>query len=61
MIVTKYELRQGGNIVKQIKWNDRYKLGVDFIDKEHKLLFSTMDRLLSLSENEEKTEWQRRR
>lgn len=57
MIVTKYELRQGGNIVKQIKWNDRYKLGVDFIDKEHKLLFSTMDRLLSLSENEEKTEW----
>lgn len=43
--------------MKQIKWNDRYKLGVDFIDKEHKLLFSTMDRLLSLSENEEKTEW----
>lgn len=40
-----------------IKWNDRYKLGVDFIDKEHKQLFSTMDRLLRLSENEEKSEW----
>ena len=43
--------------MKQVKWNDWYKLGVDFIDKEHKQLFSTMDRLLKLSENEEKTEW----
>lgn len=43
--------------MKEIKWNDRYKLGVDFIDKEHKLLLSTMDKLLRLSENEEKSEW----
>ncbi|MCM1160879.1 MAG: response regulator [Roseburia sp.] len=43
--------------MKQIKWNDRYKLGVDFIDREHKLLLSTMDKLLRLSENEEKSEW----
>lgn len=43
--------------MKQIKWNDRYALGVDFIDKEHKLLLSTMDKLLRLSENEEKSEW----
>lgn len=43
--------------MKQIKWNDRYKLGVDFIDKEHKLLLATMDKLLKLSENEEKSEW----
>lgn len=43
--------------MKQIKWNDRYKLGVDFIDKEHKLLISTMDKLLRLSEDEEKSEW----
>ena len=43
--------------MEQIVWNDRYKIGVDFIDKEHKLLFTTMDRLLKLSEDEEKTEW----
>ncbi len=43
--------------MNQITWNDRYKLGVDFIDKEHKLLLSTMDRLLKLSEDEEKSEW----
>lgn len=43
--------------MKQIAWNDRYMLGVDFIDKEHKLLFSTMNKLLRLSEDEDKTEW----
>jgi len=30
---------------------------VDFIDKEHKVLFSTMNKLLRISENEEKSEW----
>ena len=43
--------------MKQIAWNDRYKLGIDFIDKEHKILFSTMNRLLEISEDEEKSEW----
>lgn len=43
--------------MKQIVWNDRYKIGVDFIDKDHKLLFSTMNKLLQISEDEEKNEW----
>lgn len=43
--------------MSQIIWNESYKIGVDFIDKEHKLLFSTMNKLLRLSENEEKSEW----
>ena len=43
--------------MNHIEWNDRYKIGVDFIDKEHKLLFSTMNKLLRISENEEKSEW----
>lgn len=43
--------------MNQFVWNDRYKMGVDFIDKEHKLLLSTMDKLLRMSEDEEKTEW----
>lgn len=41
----------------QIVWHDRYKIGVDFIDKEHQQLFSTMNKLLALSDNEEKSEW----
>lgn len=48
---------QIGVNVNQIVWHDRYKIGVDFIDREHKQLFSTMDKLLRLSEDEEKREW----
>lgn len=43
--------------MKQVAWNDRYKIGVDFIDKEHKQLFLTMNKLLKLSEDEEKSVW----
>lgn len=41
----------------QIVWQDQYKIDVDFIDEEHKKLFSTMNRLLRISEEEEKSEW----
>lgn len=41
----------------QIVWHDNYKIGVDFIDREHKQLFSTMNKLLKISEDEEKSEW----
>ena len=40
-----------------IEWHDKYKIGVDFIDKEHMTLFLAMDKLLKISENEEKSEW----
>lgn len=43
--------------MENIVWKDDYKMGVDFLDKEHKLLFSTMDKLLRISENEEKSVW----
>lgn len=43
--------------MNRIVWNDRYKIGVDLIDKDHQLLFSTMNKLLKLSEDEEKSEW----
>lgn len=43
--------------MNKIVWNKRYGLNVDFIDKEHKQLFSTINRLLTISENEEKREW----
>lgn len=35
-----------------IVWNKRYEIGVDFIDKEHKQLFSTINKLLVLSQEE---------
>ncbi len=40
-----------------IVWNQRYELGVDFIDKEHKQLFSRINRLMALSQEEGKEEW----
>lgn len=43
--------------MEEIKWHDNYVLGVDFIDKEHKQLFSTMNKLLRISEDEDKSEW----
>lgn len=42
--------------MSHIAWNDSYDIGVDFIDKEHQVLFSTMNKLMSLSEREEKSE-----
>lgn len=43
--------------MKQIVWNDRYKIGIDFIDKDHKMLFLTMNKLLKINEDEGKSEW----
>lgn len=43
--------------MKNLEWNDRYKIGVDFIDKEHQTLFSTVNKLLKIIEGEEKSEW----
>lgn len=43
--------------MSHIAWDKDYEIGVDFIDKEHQMLFSTMNKLIKLSENEEKSEW----
>lgn len=43
--------------VKKIPWNRRYELGVELIDKQHKQLFATINKLLTLGEDEEKREW----
>ena len=43
--------------MNQIAWKDSYKIGVDFIDKEHKTLFARMNKLLKIIEEEEKSEW----
>lgn len=41
----------------QITWQDRFNVGVDFIDKEHKKLFSILNRLFQFGEDEEKSQW----
>lgn len=43
--------------MKQLVWNNRYEMGIEFIDKEHRQLFSTINKLLKISEDEEKSEW----
>lgn len=38
-------------------WHDDFETGIEIIDKEHKQLFSTMNKLLRISGDEEKTAW----
>ncbi len=39
---------------KEIKWNNRFNLGVDVIDQAHQRLFSIVSRLLDLNKDTEK-------
>lgn len=41
----------------RFEWHKRYELGVDFIDKEHRKLFSIMNKLFEYDENDIKTQW----
>jgi len=42
---------------KQFVWQDRFNIGVDVIDREHRKLFTIMNKLLSYDENDEKSRW----
>ncbi len=41
----------------QLIWDNRFNIGVDIIDKEHKKLFKIMNKLFEFSENEDKKIW----
>lgn len=41
----------------QLIWEDRYSIGVEQIDKEHKKLFSVLNRMLMYKDQEEKNQW----
>lgn len=41
----------------QLIWQDRFNIGVDIIDKEHKKLFSIMNRLFMYKKQEGKEQW----
>lgn len=38
----------------EVKWNDRFNIGVEIVDRAHKKLFSIVGKLLSLTEDAEK-------
>ncbi len=41
----------------QLMWEERYNIGVDIIDTEHKKLFRVINRLFSFIEEEDKSSW----
>ncbi len=41
----------------QFVWQERFNIGVDVIDKEHRKLFSIMNRLIVFSKQEDKSQW----
>lgn len=41
----------------QLIWQDRFNIGVESIDKEHKKLFTIMNRLLAFTEQDLKSKW----
>ncbi len=41
----------------QLVWNERYNIGVEVIDKEHKKLFSILNKLFDFGRQEEKSQW----
>ncbi len=42
---------------KQLVWEERFNIGVDFIDKEHKKLFAILNKILANRKEEEKSQW----
>ncbi len=41
----------------QLVWNERYNIGVEIIDREHKKLFSILNKLFDFGRQEEKSQW----
>ncbi|TGY98142.1 response regulator [Petralouisia muris] len=41
----------------QLVWQDRFNIGVDVIDKEHKKLFSILNKLFASKRQDEKSRW----
>lgn len=38
-------------------WQERFNIGVSFIDEEHKKLFSILNKLFEYSKEDEKSQW----
>lgn len=44
-------------MANQLVWQDRYNIGVDIIDKEHKKLFSILNKLFTYKKEAGKSQW----
>lgn len=44
-------------MANQIAWEERFNIGVDVIDKEHKKLFKIINKLFSFEEEDTKSQW----
>lgn len=44
-------------MTKEVKWNERFNIGVDNIDKAHQKLFSIVRKLIYLNQEEKKGQW----
>ena len=42
---------------KEVKWDERFNIGVDNIDKAHQKLFSIVRKLIYLNQEEKKGQW----
>ncbi|MBD5393122.1 MAG: hypothetical protein HDR71_02395 [Lachnospiraceae bacterium] len=47
-------LRKEIGILNELQWNERFNIGIDKIDAAHQRLFSIVDKLIKLNEEEEK-------
>lgn len=52
-----YMNKEGDGMSNQLVWQDRFNIGVNFIDREHKKLFSILNRLFANSKDESKSQW----
>ena len=41
----------------QLTWQERFNIGVDYIDKEHQKLFGIMSKMIRFGEQPEKHQW----
>lgn len=48
---------RGKRMGNQLIWNERYNIGVEVIDREHKKLFGILNKLVDLRQQEEKSHW----
>lgn len=44
-------------IHNRVEWQDRFNIGVDFIDREHRKLFSIVNKLFAYDGNDSKSQW----
>lgn len=48
---------EGGRMGNQLVWQERFNVGVDVIDKEHKKLFGILNRLFAAGKQDAKSQW----